>query len=290
MIIQQACEDKKISISEREIDDEISRIAKRFNLDVSQWLQMLQAERNISPLQYRQNIIFPMLALKRLAGEEVDISEREMKEAFVRNYGPRVKARMIMFGTQRHATECYDELTKDPDNFEEMASKKSIDPSSRALGGQIPPIARFNGNKNLEDCAFKLKENEISAVIEVAPSRFVILKCEGRTDPAVDDMETVKEQLYEDLKETKIQANIATKFEKLKNETIVDNYLTQTTNRHERKCGKVNSAPGKDPGTAVQPASATQTKQKSSQVRSANSSNAAPAKQPRKATTSDQSE
>lgn len=272
LIIQQACEENKISVSEREIDDEISRIAKRFNLDVAQWLQMLQAERNITPLQYRQSIIFPMLALKKLAGEEVDITEKEMKEAFVRNYGPRVKARMIMFGTQRHATECYDELMKDPEGFEEMAAKKSIDPSSRALGGQIPPIARFNGNTNLENCAFKLKMNEISAVIEVAPSRFVILKCEGRTEPAVEDMELVKEQLYEDLKETKIQANVATMFEKLKNKTIVDNYLTGATNRQE------GAAPGKDPRSAIQPASGTQTKQNSSPARSANSSSAAPAK------------
>ena len=263
LIIQQACEESKITISEREINDEISRIAKRFNLDVAQWLQMLQAERNTTEAQYRQ-IIFQMLALKRLAGEEVDISEQEMKEAFYRNFGPRVKARIIVFDNQRRATECYNELMKDPDQFEEMATKRSIDQGSRALGGQIPPIARFNGMKNLEDCAFKLRTGDISAVIEIAPSRFVILKCEGHTEFAVDDMETVKDQLYEDLKEQKIQANVAVKFEKLKSKTIVDNYLTQTTNRPDR------TGTAKDSNNGIQQVGGSPPRQNSSPARSAN--------------------
>ena len=41
LIIQQACEENNITVSDQEISDEIARIAKRFNLDVNQWLQML---------------------------------------------------------------------------------------------------------------------------------------------------------------------------------------------------------------------------------------------------------
>ena len=266
LIIQQACEKNKIEVSEQEISEEIARIAKRFNLDVTQWLQMLQAERNITPIQYRQSVIFPMIALKKLAGAEIDISEKEVKEAFYRNYGPRVKARMIMFDNQRRATDRYAELEKDPDRFEELASKHSIDPSSRALGGQIPPIPRYNGNPDLEKAAFKLKMNEISAVIEVAPSRYVILKCEGRTEMAVTDIEQVKDSLVEDLKESKIQAEVAKTFDELKKKTIVDNYLAQTTNRPDRP------AVSKEPKGPVQQASDTQPKSKSSPVRSADSS------------------
>ena len=271
LIIQQACEANQINVSEQEISDEIGRIAKRFHLDVNQWLQMLQAERNISPIQYRQSVIFPMLALKKLAGEEVDVTEKDINEAFVRNYGPRVKARMIMFDNQRRAQAGWDQLKNNPDDFETLAAKLSIDPNSRALGGQIPPIPRFNGNEQLENAAFRLKKDEISGVIEVGPSRYVVLKCEGRTEPVVTDIDEVKSVLYDELKESKIQADVAKIFEKLKKETTVDNYLTQTSNRPER-----NAAAGAIAG-GVQPASGTQAKQNSSAARSPNAA-AAPAK------------
>ncbi len=253
LIIQQACEKHKINVSEQEITEEISRIAKRFNLDVAQWLQMLQAERNISPIQYRQSVIFPMIALKKLAGEEVEITEQEMKEAFVRNYGPRVKARMIMFDNQRRAQEGWDLADKNPEDFEKLAAKLSIDPSSRALGGQIPPIAKYNGNETFEKCAFKLKPGEISGVIEVRPSTFVILKCEGRTEPVVTDIEEVRNTLYDELKESKIQSEVAKLFDQIKKQTIVDNYLTQTSNRPERTANGTGAPGGVQPASGVQP-------------------------------------
>ena len=255
LIIQQACEQHQITVTEQEISDEINRIAARFKLDVNQWLQMLQAERNISPIQYRQSVIFPMIALKKLAGEEVDVTDKDINEAFVRNYGPRVKARMVMFDNQRRAEAGWDQLHNNPDAFEELCAKLSVDPNSRALGGQIPPIPRFNGNKNLEDAAFKLKPGQISGVIEVGPSRYVVLKCEGRTEPVVTEIDEVRNTLYDELKESKIQAEVAKTFEQIKKKTIVDNYLTQTSNRPERA-----TAAALGPKDGVQTTSGTQTK------------------------------
>ena len=255
LIIQQACEQHQITVTEQEISDEINRIAARFKLDVNQWLQMLQAERNISPIQYRQSVIFPMIALKKLAGEEVDVTDKDINEAFVRNYGPRVKARMVMFDNQRRAEAGWDQLHNNPDAFEELCAKLSVDPNSRALGGQIPPIPRFNGNKNLEDAAFKLKPGQISGVIEVGPSRYVVLKCEGRTEPVVTEIDEVRNTLYDELKESKIQAEVAKTFEQIKKKTIVDNYLTQTSNRPDR-----TTAAASGPKDGVQTTSGTQTK------------------------------
>jgi foldase protein PrsA len=84
MIITKACEDAKITVSEQEVSQEIARIAERFKLDVTAYLQMLQTERNITPMQYRTSVIWPMLALKKLAGENVEITEDDIKQAFTR--------------------------------------------------------------------------------------------------------------------------------------------------------------------------------------------------------------
>ena len=57
---------------------------------------MLQADRKITPDQYRRNVIWPMLALKKLASEKIEVTDDDMKRAFIRDYGEKVRARMIV--------------------------------------------------------------------------------------------------------------------------------------------------------------------------------------------------
>jgi foldase protein PrsA len=252
MIIQQACEQQGITVSEEEVTAEVNRISKRFNLDPNGWYQMLQAERNISPQQYRQSVIWPMLALKKLAGEQVDITEDEMNKAFVRNYGPRVKARLILLDNPRRARECWEKCTASPDDFEKLAQEFSVDPNSKALGGTVPPIPRYSGNDALESAAFKLKEGEISGLIEIQSGRYAILKCEGRTEKVVDSIDEVRDSLYEELMETKTQQSVAKVFEAIKKSATVDNYLTQTSTGPNRPfTGGVQQTSGQKPATGT---------------------------------------
>ena len=253
LIIQQACEEQNITVTEQEVSQEISRIAKRFNLDVNEYLKMLQSERSITPMQYRTSVIWPMLALKKLAGEEVDITEEDLQQAFVRSYGPRVKARVIMMENPRQAQDVWEQARRNPEDFDKLAQKYSIDPNSRALGGQIPPIPRFTGNEKLEQEAFKLKKGEISGLIQLSTGRHVILKCEGQTEPVVSNIEDVRDSLHDELKEAKTQQAVGKVFENVKQKTRVDNYLTMTTTGPER------SAPEVTPG-GIQPVGATQTR------------------------------
>ena len=51
-IIEIACQERGITVAEAEVEQEISKISQEFGLDRDSWLQMLQAERNITPLQY----------------------------------------------------------------------------------------------------------------------------------------------------------------------------------------------------------------------------------------------
>ena len=271
LVIQQACEAQQITVTEQEVSAEIEKIAKRFSLDVSQWMQMLQAERNITPMQYRTSVIWPMVALRKLAGEQVELSEDDVRKAFIREYGPRVKARVIMLDNLRRANDAWDEATRNPDDFEKVAQKFSIDPNSRALGGQVPPIPRYTGNENLEKAAFKLKDGELSGVIEIGTGRWVILKCEGRTEPVVTNIDDVRNSLVDQLTEAKTQQAIGKVFEKIKEQTTVHNYLANTS---------TGPGPGAGPtGGAVQPVSATGTRQPAASTnRPATATGNAPAK------------
>lgn len=243
MIIAQECQKLGITVTEGEIVNEVKQVSGKFNLDPSNWYAMLESEQGMSREHYHREVIWPKLALEKLAGEEIEIQEGDMKVAFERDYGPRVRARMIMInGNVRQATEVWEKCQADPDNFDRLAREYSADSGTRALGGVVPPIRKHgvvaagtskesagdpnSGWRNVEIEAFKLRDGEISGVIHVDKGQYVILKREGMTDPVVTDINDVWEDLYAALKEEKVQESIALKFESLREQAEVLNYLT----------------------------------------------------------------
>lgn len=230
LIIQQECERQGILVSRQDVEEEISETAKKFNLPVDTWYQMLASERGLTREQYQNDIIWPMIALKKLAGQQVQVTEKEMQEGFERDYGPRVKARMILLeGNIRQANRIWEQCVATPDDFDRLAREHSADPNSRPLGGVVPPIRRHAGNKAIEEAAFKLHTGEISGLIQVAENSYVILKSEGLTEPVVEDVRVVWNDLLEQLTEEKTQRTVATIFEQIKSEARVDNFLTRTS-------------------------------------------------------------
>ena len=242
-IIEQACKARGIDVSDAEISEEVMKIAKKFNMAIDQWYQMLQTERKIAPLQYRRDVVWPMIALRKLAGAEVVVTQKDLKEAFERHYGPRVKARAIILNNLRHATEVWAKAKANPDNFGKLAAQYSVEPGSRSLEGSIPPIPRHSSNPELEREAFKLKEGEISGVIQLPKlNQFIILLCEGQTEQVLDDPSRVEGQLREELKEEKTQEAVAGVFEQIKKDARVDNYLTRQSTGGAKKKTASNEA------------------------------------------------
>lgn len=227
-LIQQACAENGIVVSDAEVETEITRISKKFGLPVDQWQKMLQAERGLTPVQYRRDVIWPMLALKKLAGEDVQITAQMMQEAYEDSYGPRVKARMIFLDNLRRATEVWEKAKADPDSFEDLARAYSVEPSSKALGGTVPPIRKNSGaHPEIRKVAFKLKDGQIcSGPIQIDVGRYALVKSEGLTDPIDHNPEDVRQELFADLQEREVQRLVGETFEKLKNQARVDNYLT----------------------------------------------------------------
>lgn len=261
-VIETACEASNIQIAESEVDQEVIKIAKKFNMSVEEWYNMLVAERNVTKAQYRRDIIWPMLSLRKLAGEDIKVTKTELQQAFQRNYGPRVKARIIVQDNQRRAAEAWEMVKDKPDNFDAAVKKYSIDAGSRALGGAIPPIPQFSGNplsEPIEKAAFKLKPGEISDVIQ-SGQQFIIIKSEGLTERVVNNIEEVQDQLIADLKEEKVQRAVSETFDRIRESARIDNYLTNQTIGGQKKVttgavpGAVRQTSGQAAPGGVQPA------------------------------------
>src|SRR4029079_10171256 len=85
-LIYQACQQRGITVTEEEIKQEVIETARKFNVPVETWYQLLASERQLNPQQYHRDVIWPMLALKKLAGTDVSLTDEEMERAFVRDY------------------------------------------------------------------------------------------------------------------------------------------------------------------------------------------------------------
>ena len=260
LLIQQECDRQGIEISEAEVENEITEITQKFKLPLDQWYKMLAAERGVTPQQYQSDVIWPMLALRKLAGlqAESQVSEADMLHAFERDYGQRVKVRMILLnGNSRQGAKIWDQCKAEPDRFEDFAAEFSADPNTRSLGGAMPPIRKHGGMPQLEEAAFKLKEGDISPIIQVGEQNF-ILKCEGRTEQFVTDPKTVWDELYAQVTEEKTQLAVATTFQGIKDRAEIHNYLDKTSTTPVGNASTAKSA--SKPAPAQRPAAGSTTK------------------------------
>ncbi|TWO72651.1 peptidyl-prolyl cis-trans isomerase [Caenimonas sedimenti] len=97
------------------------------------------------------------------------------------------------------AAELLAQVRKNPASFAEVAKKESQDPGSAKQGGDLDFFARGAMTKPFEDAAFKLKEGEISDVVETEFGYHIIQVTDVKT-PAQRTFEEMRPQLEADLK------------------------------------------------------------------------------------------
>lgn len=217
-VIQQACEASSIVITKEEVQQEVGRIAAKLQLNSQLYLDMLQKERGIEAWQYQSDIIWPMLALRRLAADLIQVSQAEVDKAFESQYGPTVKVRMIVVSDPQKAQQIHQQVIADPEQFKRLAKMHSEDAASASVEGLLPPIRRFSGNDQLEQVAFGLQPNEISPVFQIGDS-VIILQC-VRHEPgtSLNDEQTpyILERIRSDLRDLKLQDKADVVFNELR--------------------------------------------------------------------------
>ncbi|WP_254507927.1 peptidylprolyl isomerase [Anatilimnocola floriformis] len=229
-LIAEACSQKKITITAQDIEQEIERIAQKFGLPKDKWMQLLRDERGFSESQYKREVVWPMLALRRLSADKTQVTQEEMQKAYESEFGPKVRALLIVHSQKQMAERLLAEANANPATFRDLSKQYSDDPGVASAYGVIPPIRMHMGDANLERIAFSLKPNQVSPVIQVA-DKYYILKCEeqieGRMLPA-DQMTAYQAKLQERLKEGKLRGVAANFFEEMNKSSQIVNYYSTT--------------------------------------------------------------
>ena len=245
VLIDQAIQAQGMSVTAEEINAEIDSVAQRMaGLSREAWLKTLYKERGISPEQYARDIIYPTLALRKLAEPMVEITPKDLQLAFDATYGDKLRCRMIMVDKLRVAQEIWQELKANPGGFEKIAMERSMDLNTRSLGGLIAePIARHaapetvsaaafaqlvDGNPNDKNPNHKPKDGDITGPIQVSETSWIILKREAVIPAQAKDPSdpAIASQLQELVRDTKVKEKMGEVFNTLMKRAQIDNRLT----------------------------------------------------------------
>lgn len=235
-LLGQALERAKQQVAQADIDAEITRAADLMgfrkpdgSIDTAGWLERVTREQKVPMRHYVEDIVQPTVALKKLVGK-VAVTQEDLDKAYAATFGPRARCRVIVLDSQRRAQEVWQLARQNPtpDAIGELAEKYSVDPTSRTLRGEVPPIQRHGGQPALEREAFALKPGELSGVVQIA-DRFIVLFCEGYTEPAKVDLAEVRDELYDDIFEKKQRIEMARYFSHLREAATIDNFLAGTS-------------------------------------------------------------
>lgn len=222
-LILQECQKQGINITQAEVSAEVRRIARKFNLSLDSYLQLLQRERDISPNEYSSEIVWPMLALRRLVADQVQVTKEEIDRAYVAQYGEAVKCRMIMVADRAQAEAAHRQVAANPAGFAELAKQISNDETSASVGGLIPPIRRHNGDSRLEEAAFGLADQEISEILQLG-DQWIILQAVRRIPahtPSPKAMPLITEQIQDRIRDQKLKVAAGALFTRLQQEAKV---------------------------------------------------------------------
>jgi parvulin-like peptidyl-prolyl isomerase len=251
-LLEQAVRRRKITVAEADLNQEITRAAlahgkttKSGKPDIEGWIEQITKEQGISREVYLHDSVWPTVALKKLVENDKStvVTEEDVRKGFEANYGRRVRCRAIVLPSQRKAQEVWEmaRRAKDAEQFGDLAEKYSIETTSKHLKGEVPPIQRHGGEPSLEKAAFELQPGQISGIIQLADN-WVILFCEGFTEPVKVKPEEVRQLVMDDVREKKLRVAMAKTFEQLKESATIDNYLTGVSKAPKKRAEEATAA------------------------------------------------
>ncbi len=205
-LILQACAAKGITITQADVNAEITRVATKFGLTPKLFLEAIEQERDISSAQYSSEIVWPMLALRALAADKIEVSQVEVDKIMQAEYGPKVQVRMIAISQADKAQQLLQQANATPEQFRRLAKEHSEDAASASVEGLLPPIRRNSGDDQLESIAFQLQPDQISPIFQVG-NMHIFLQCVRHlpaTPPNAQLLPAIQQRIEDQLRDQRL--------------------------------------------------------------------------------------
>ncbi|MCH8921998.1 MAG: peptidyl-prolyl cis-trans isomerase [Planctomycetes bacterium] len=225
-LIALECRRRNITVTAKEVDDEINRNAQQIGLPREQFLELIERERGVNAAEYAKDIVWPTLALRKLAAGRLRVTEAEIRKAYETEYGEARRVQMIQLKDPKLAARVHKAAVANPshEHFGRLARKHSTDPNSAASNGWIQPIHKHVGVPEIQQVAFSMKLNEISPVIYVKTANlWVILRLHDKVQrTGVKKLEEVRPALIEAIRKRKLRTVAAEIFREFQKDKVVE--------------------------------------------------------------------
>jgi hypothetical protein len=240
LIVEHACKEKGIEVTETEVEAALTDYVNRFAGGNRKVLvdQMLKPNK-ATLYELRHDVLWSKLMLTKYCRDRVQVTTEELRQAHDAHYGEKVRCRMIMWPREEESTvrSKIFPIIRDSDKDFERLAKQQIVPELASKAG-ITELARHaTGHDEVEKVAFELQKGDISPVMTL-PEGVVVFRVLDRI-PAQDvKMESVRPALEQEVIETKLRLQvIPVVYQELRNKAnpivLIKNQLSEEDLRRE---------------------------------------------------------
>jgi len=227
LLVMNKLREQRIEITEGDINEAIREKAEKFGLSADRYLKLIESKRDIKIDQYKNDIVWNELALRRIAEAQIQVTPQELQQKMEFEFGAKIQVRQIALADLEAARTLREILRSEPESFEKLAKQHSVDTNSAAMGGLLPPIRRNSGFPEFENVAFSLQPGQISDVFKV-DGAFLVLRCE-RVFPAEEltkeQLTQVHQRLIEEITRDKLRSSALDLFRNLQESAEIVNVM-----------------------------------------------------------------
>lgn len=221
-IIEMAAAKKNVVVTPQEVDAIIAQDCEKIGVNKADFINKVLKQKYGKTIQeWREDVIKPRLILQSMCKDQVKVEEAELKKVYENIFGEKTQVKIIMWpnDSKQTAFKRYDAIRKSDEEFDNEA-RNQLSSDLAARGGLVDPIGRHSGagSAKIEEIAFRLKEGQLSEVIDT-PAGAMVIKCVKKIPARTDvSYEQVKPELIRELTSRLLEAEIPKAFAKLNDE------------------------------------------------------------------------
>lgn len=233
VIVEHCCREKGIDVGPVEVDAALDQDCKDLGVDRKLFIDNVLRQYKKSLYEWKEDVLKPRIMMSRYCQDRVQVSEEDLRQAFERHYGEKIKARILLYPLNTpNLSKIWEEVHNNAEAFDQQA-RKQPNLQLAQKGGEIQPITHFAGkdahSKRIEQTAFSLQKGDVSEII-TGPEGSLIIKCVERIPPdRTKIFENEHEMLKREMLDAKTQEEIGKVFQAMKAQANPINYLKTTT-------------------------------------------------------------